>query len=63
MQDRPDPMFAGGADYSDEEFRRALESLMAARRREFRHTLRHVGVCLAVVALAALAAWAVGAFQ
>jgi t-SNARE complex subunit (syntaxin) len=63
MHDRPDPMFAGGAGYSDEEFERALESVRAARRREFRHTLRTVCVCAAVIALAALAAWAVVAFQ
>jgi hypothetical protein len=32
-------------------------------RAELRKTLRTVCVCAAVVALAALAAWAVGAFQ
>jgi hypothetical protein len=33
------------------------------RRAELRKTLRTVCVCAAVVALAALTAWAVGAFQ
>jgi hypothetical protein len=50
-------------DWTDEEFDAAVETVARYHRAELRHLLRHLGVCLAVVALAALAAWAVGAFQ
>jgi hypothetical protein len=49
-------------DWEDDGLDAALARVQAAHRREFLHTLRHLGVCLAVIALAALAAWAVRAF-
>jgi hypothetical protein len=50
-------------DWTDDEFDAALEAVARYRRAELRKTLRTVCVCAAVIALAALAAWAVGAFQ
>jgi hypothetical protein len=50
-------------DWADDEFDAALEAVARYRRAELRKTLRTVCVCAAVIALAALAAWAVGAFQ
>jgi hypothetical protein len=50
-------------DWTDDEWDAALAKVARYHRGELRHLLRHLGVCLAVVALAALAAWAVGAFQ
>jgi hypothetical protein len=50
-------------DWTDEEFDAAVETVARYRRAELRKTLLTVCVCAAVIALAALAAWAVGAFQ
>jgi hypothetical protein len=55
-----------GLPMSTEEWWRDGEFCAAVRafhRRAVLRMLRYVGVCLAVTALAALTAWAVGAFQ